>query len=188
MIQKNIANIITAIHIILLPFIIWSQQVGTTESLMWCLVLVCLGEITDFLDGQVARRLGQVSTFGKLFDPLADAITRGGIFLAFTASGWMPLWMCVIIISRDHIVAFTRMCAALSGIAISARDSGKTKGWLQGIVQISVVLGYLLEHHLNAYGAASAASYWLLALATVWTAWSCVDYVVAGIQSSVFSR
>jgi len=69
-------------------------------------------ELSDFVDGRLARRDNQVTAFGKLFDPFADVISRVTYFLAFASIGIMPLWVFLVVLYREFGILF---CACCSG-------------------------------------------------------------------------
>lgn len=84
-------------------------------------------EFTDFLDGHYARKLKQVSDFGKLFDPFADVLANLTVLLTFMLSGYVPLPVFIIILYRELNILFLRMLARGNGITIGAKKGGKTK-------------------------------------------------------------
>lgn len=179
MLKKINPNYLTGLGLTLVPFIIVTQQLAGIVGLSLCLFLLSLRETTDILDGWMARFTDQVSNFGKLFDPLVDSLARTSVFVAFLASGWMPLWMVLLIFARDITVAYTRALAATYGIVIAARPSGKyIKAVPQAIAQMGVVLGYLLV----ACGVnlpMETIAWWLLFIATACTFPTAFDYMFA---------
>src|SRR3978361_1004001 len=64
-------------------------------------VLFGLAGVTDFLDGEIARRRKLITNFGILMDPLADKIMVCSAFIAFIGLGWIPAWMVVLIVARE---------------------------------------------------------------------------------------
>lgn len=188
-------NAITGSRIVLAPLVLAAQQLATRNGngiasaseldVVWlviCLVGLVLAEVSDVMDGRVARRMSATSSTGKLLDPFADSVFRQFIFLGFLASGWMPLWMMAIVLARDILVAYDRIFAGLNNVVLAARVSGKIKAVCQGTAQIATVCFYIL----HALGAGKllpggtlpvhAMSYCLLLVATGVTAWSAVDY------------
>lgn len=149
------------------------------------LLVVC--ELTDVMDGLLARRLGQSSRFGALFDPYCDSISRLIIFFGLASRGLCPMWLFLIMALRDVSVAYIRIMYILSGKRASARASGKAKAWVQG-------LGALALAALFAHGRLDIATdfgFWqhalpttiVLAVAAV-TVWSLLDYFGAAAWSS----
>jgi CDP-diacylglycerol--glycerol-3-phosphate 3-phosphatidyltransferase len=84
-------------------------------------------EFTDFLDGFYARKLGEVSDTGKLFDPFADALLHITTFFCFTLDGYMPPVAFILIFWREFGQIFLRMISIKGGFAIAARGGGKLK-------------------------------------------------------------
>ena len=86
-------NFITAARLPLAPLTVVCLVSGGTVGFGLALVLSLVLEITDLMDGIVARKYGIVTTFGKLFDPFSDAFCRYTIFMGFLALGVADLWM-----------------------------------------------------------------------------------------------
>lgn len=99
----------------------------------FALILVMIAGFTDFLDGYLARKLNQVTDFGKLMDPLADKIFVTAVFLILVEADnvTMPAWIPVVIISREFMVTGLRTLAASKGVVIPADGWGKVKTALQ---------------------------------------------------------
>ncbi len=112
---------------------------GSTTALVATILVMLLAEVSDLLDGHLARRLNVSSPFGKIVDPLADSLYRALVFLAFMDAGWMPVWMVAVIISRDILVSYLRIFSEQHGVTMGARQSGKIKAVFQGVVQIGTV-------------------------------------------------
>jgi len=133
------ATIVTALRMLLAPLFygIFTTAVrgGTTAPgaaiILWLIFAVM--EITDVLDGAVARKTGTTSDFGKLFDPFADSLARLTYFLAYTVSGLMPGWIFLLVLYRDLGVSFLRILAMGKGTAMGAQLSGKIKAWIYAI-------------------------------------------------------
>ncbi len=90
-------------------------------------ILLIFAEITDYLDGHWARKNGEVSDFGKMFDPFADVFLHLSMFTCFVFSGYMPTVLFVLILYREFSQNFLRMVVAKGGTAIAARNGGKFK-------------------------------------------------------------
>jgi CDP-diacylglycerol--glycerol-3-phosphate 3-phosphatidyltransferase len=176
-------NKLSYLRIVLTVPILCLQQYGGPVGLTVCLALVMVNELSDLLDGRLARRTGQVTSFGKLLDPMADSISRVSLFIAYAVSGWMPLWMTVVIFSRDVVVQYSRIVAASQGVVLAARLSGKLKGITQGTALV-LVTGL---HATIAWGSAISAwlpaGWWLLFVATAVTGYSAVDYFFYTLRS-----
>jgi CDP-diacylglycerol--glycerol-3-phosphate 3-phosphatidyltransferase len=106
-------------------------------------ILAC---VTDFLDGYLARKYNQVTTFGKFMDPLADKILVCAALVCFLAeeNPEMPAWAVIIIISREFIISGFRLVAAEKGVTIAANYWGKVKTCVQ--MAMSIVLIFDFSH------------------------------------------
>ena len=94
----------------------------------WALIpLLGFAEFTDFLDGFYARKRGEVSDFGKLFDPFADVFLHISVLASFTVLGKFNFICIILIIWREITMNFLRMVATKKGVAIAARKGGKFK-------------------------------------------------------------
>lgn len=127
----NIANNITFVRI-LVSFVAFGLVLsGDIKLLLVAIILIAYSELTDMLDGYLARRDNCITSLGKLLDPLSDSISRFIYFFAFGYMGLFPLWLVVILFVRDIIVAYIRTYMSLMGIAMGARWSGKAKALVQ---------------------------------------------------------
>lgn len=111
---------------------IWTNSVLLGRISAFLLIpLLAVFEFTDYLDGHYARKHGEVSDFGKLFDPFADVILNLTVFLcaqsSVAGSGYMPLVIFLFILYREFSMNFLRMVAVKKGVAIAARKGGKLK-------------------------------------------------------------
>ncbi len=112
--------------------------------MLWSIFV--LTEISDMLDGAVARSMGVVSDIGKLLDPFADVVSRLTCFVVFATFSIMPVWMFVLIMYRELGIIFVRMLMARDGVALAARWGGKTK---TVVYAVSTGLGLLMLTHLR---------------------------------------
>lgn len=121
----------------------------------WALVFFCLGGITDFLDGEIARRRKLITNFGILMDPLADKILVCSAFIAFVEYRYLnsltgvskPLieaWMVVVIVARELAITGLRLLAASKNQVLAAESFGKHKtiSQITTIIAILVLLAY----------------------------------------------
>lgn len=105
-----------------------------------------LVELSDILDGVVARAQGIVSDLGKLLDPFADVVSRLTYFLVFAVFDIMPVWMFVLIMWREVGIIFVRMMMMRDRVALAARKGGKTKAVMYAV---SSGFGLLMLMHLR---------------------------------------
>ena len=170
-------NLITLSRIAMALPIIWLISRGDSASLWLAFAIMIVCELTDWLDGFMARRTGSVSMAGKILDPMADSLYRIGVFVALVSNGWMPLWMLVIMIVRDVGISELRLMAQRKGLTVGARVSGKIKAIVQGLAQFAVVFCYAITAgQIDGYVFAFVHA--LLWLATLVTLWSLIDYTL----------
>lgn len=126
------------------------------------LVLFVAGGISDFLDGQIARRQKLITNFGILMDPLADKIMVCSAFISFVALksplpestpfaapvAWIPAWMVVIVVARELAITGLRLLAASKNVVLAAEGYGKHKT----ISQIVAIISILVLHSYEQWG------------------------------------
>jgi CDP-diacylglycerol--glycerol-3-phosphate 3-phosphatidyltransferase len=104
------------------------------------LFLFILAGISDYLDGEIARRYGIVTKFGKLIDPLVDKVMMAAAFICLVPLGAVPAWVATIVVARDFLITGVRLLASAEGTVLPAEKLGKHKtSW-----QIATVLFFLL--------------------------------------------
>jgi CDP-diacylglycerol--glycerol-3-phosphate 3-phosphatidyltransferase len=104
------------------------------------LVIFLIAGITDFVDGEVARRYGIVTNFGKLMDPLVDKIMMAAAFISLVPLKAVPAWAATTVVARDFLITGLRLMAAAQGRVLPAEKLGKQKtSW-----QIITVIFFLL--------------------------------------------
>ena len=96
--------------------------------------------LTDQLDGHIARSRDQVTSFGKLVDPLADKALTGVGFVGLSLLGELPWWVTIVVLSRELTITALRLWVIRSGVIISASPGGKLKTMLQAVA----LSGYIL--------------------------------------------
>ena len=126
----NLPNKLTMARILAVPIFIVLYMMG--HNIIATIVFI-LASLTDMLDGQIARKRGLVTNFGKIMDPLADKILVYSAFICMVQIGIVPGWMLVIILFREFIVSGLRTVAAADGTVIAAGKTGKLKTILQMI-------------------------------------------------------
>lgn len=104
--------------------------------------LFTIASITDFLDGYLARKYKQISTFGKFMDPIADKLLVNTMFILFVYQGLVPVVAVMVMIWRDVFVDGLRMLAAEKGRVVAAGYLGK----LKTVVQMLTIILFLLSN------------------------------------------
>ena len=126
----TLASKITLIRVAMIPAYLAAMYLsgGTAGPWMWAgLAIFILASLTDYIDGQIARRYNQVSDFGKFLDPLADKLLTIAAMSMFCEWGRFPAWALMIVLTREFAVSGLRMVAAAKGSVIAAGWSGKIK-------------------------------------------------------------
>src|SRR2546428_9592573 len=132
------------------------------------LVLFIAGGITDFLDGQIARRNKLITNFGILMDPLADKIMVCSAFIAFVGLKWIPAWMVVIIVARELAITGLRLLAASKNVVLAAEGYGKHKT----VSQIVAIIAILVVASYQQWGPLGRAVFgWTLFGEWPWSPW-----------------
>ncbi|MFP3041332.1 CDP-diacylglycerol--glycerol-3-phosphate 3-phosphatidyltransferase [Treponema primitia] len=128
--------IVYLLHIIA-PFWV-SITASWTVPVLW--ILFFITEITDLIDGKIARSRKEVSDFGKLFDPFADTLVWITFFLCFVADRILPVIPFLVILYREFGILFLRNLMLKKGIAMGARRGGKIKAFAYMFTGIAALL------------------------------------------------
>ena len=120
----TVPNVITMVRLLCIPLFVW-LLFGAHRQTAAAILLAVLGA-TDWVDGFVARRYGQVSTFGKVLDPTADRILVGTAVISILIYGAVPLWFGIATIAREVLVsAMVLLLAAMGAARIDVLWVGK---------------------------------------------------------------
>lgn len=126
----TLASKITLIRVAFIPLFMVLMYLGEGSSniFMWlALAVFIIASITDYIDGQIARKKNQVSDFGKFLDPLADKLLVISAMCMFCEWGMMPAWALMLVLAREFSVTGLRLIAVGKGKVIAAGWSGKIK-------------------------------------------------------------
>jgi CDP-diacylglycerol--glycerol-3-phosphate 3-phosphatidyltransferase len=91
------------------------------------LILFLVAGITDFVDGEIARRYGHITNFGKLMDPLVDKIMMAAAFISLVPLKAVPAWAATTVVARDFLITGLRLMASAHGRILPADKLGKQK-------------------------------------------------------------
>ncbi len=175
----NLPNLLTLSRIFLVPLLVavllrksaveldTGWVVFTREAI--ALAIFLAAALTDLLDGYLARRRRQVTTFGKLLDPIADKVLVSAALISLVELDRVAAWMVVVIVSREFAVSVLRNVALSEGVVIVASEFGKAKM----VSQVAAVSLLLLAPHSAIVEQIGYVVLWLALLLTVW---SMVDY------------
>lgn len=138
----NLANKLTLLRVLLIPFFIFFLMTDICgEGGKWiALAIFIIASLTDFLDGQIARKMNMITNFGKFMDPLADKLLVCSAMICFVELQRMPGWVCIVIIAREFIISGFRLIAAEQGRVIAAGWWGKFKTAFQMFFVILMIV------------------------------------------------
>jgi len=175
----NLANVLTVLRIVLVPFFAWAMLVDgghTVSGRLTATAIFVVAALTDRLDGWVARRSGQITDLGKLLDPIADKLLVGTALVLLSALGDLWWWVTVVILVRELGITLMRFFL-LRYVVLPASRGGKLKTVLQ-----SFAIGlYLLPlDQLPAF--VSVVAVVLMAAAVLVTVVTGLDYVRAAAR------
>ena len=126
----TLASKITLIRVAFIPLymVLMYQSGGLPGIWMWlALAVFIIASLTDYVDGQIARKCNQVSDFGKFLDPLADKLLTIAAMTMLCQWGRMPAWALMLVLTREFAVTGLRLVAVGKGKVIAAGWSGKVK-------------------------------------------------------------
>jgi len=127
------------IAVLFLAILIYGRE--TTFTLVLNLILLSIVELTDLIDGKIARRFELVSESGATLDPFADSVSRLIVYWALATKGLVIAFVPLIMALRDITVAYARIVLAQNKRTVSAKKSGKLKASVQAIGAFLALLG-----------------------------------------------
>ena len=137
----NLPNKITMFRVVLIPFFILFMLcpvLGGADKYVAAAIFIT-ASITDFIDGQLARRMNLVTNFGKFMDPLADKLLVCSALICLCGKK-IPVVVVIIIISREFIISGFRLIASDKGVVIAAGWWGKVKTAVSMVMIIVVII------------------------------------------------
>lgn len=170
----NVPNRLTILRVCMIPLFIiamlWERPPYSDYIAGGIFIAAC---ITDFFDGYIARKYNWITNFGKFMDPLADKLLVCAALICFVAikNCPMPVWIVIIIISREFIISGFRLVAAEKNIVISASKWGKVKTATQMIMSILLIFNF--THPVFRW-----IEWIFIYAALVFTVISLIDYIV----------
>lgn len=137
----NTPNKLTVLRILMIPILIIFLMVESIQNrFLFATIVFIIASFTDHLDGQIARKNGQITDFGKFLDPLADKMLVMSSFICFVDLGLVGAVPVIIILMREFMVTSVRLIAMGEGKVIAANIWGKIKTVSQ-IIAIIIILG-----------------------------------------------
>jgi CDP-diacylglycerol---glycerol-3-phosphate 3-phosphatidyltransferase len=135
----NLPNMLTLLRIFLVPVVVVALLEETPNGDLIAAGVFALAALTDGLDGYIARSRGDITTFGKLMDPLADKLLVAAALVSLVSLGRLEAWIAMVIIAREFAVTGLRGVAAEQGVVIQASQLGKAKTVLQVAAIVALI-------------------------------------------------
>lgn len=173
---RNLANAVTVARIALVPLVVVALAMNTQGWRWFAAALFALAASTDRLDGYIARRMDQVTDWGKLMDPIADKLLIGSSLVVLSLLGDLPWWVTAVILLRELGITAMRL-AVLRYVVIPASRGGKIKTVLQ-----SVGIGLFMLPLDTLPSFLTVVAWVVLAAAIVLTVVTGLDYLRRGWQ------
>lgn len=175
----NLPNKLTLFRIMIIPVIVvvayikpWNENTiflnVSLANFINCMLFI-LASLTDFLDGYLARKNNQVTTFGKFADPLADKMLVFAAMLILAGQNVVPIWIVIVIMAREFIVSGIRLVAVERGNVIAASNLGKYK-------TASTMLALVVLFFFQSHETVELVGRIILYVATALTIVSGIDY------------
>jgi CDP-diacylglycerol--glycerol-3-phosphate 3-phosphatidyltransferase len=194
----NIPNKLTISRMIMAPLFfiafflpIWFGPQLNKLSVVLLLVLYAGTELSDLMDGLIARRYKLVTDLGKVMDPFADTFSRLTYFVCLSKVGVMPIWTFILIMWREFAIVFLRMLMMGSGKAVAANIWGKIKAVLyavSGLGGILFVATQRLVENSQLLAVGSTVVTTLFVLSAIASVLSFTTYAKAIIKSGALSH
>lgn len=140
-VDKNLPNYLTIARILAIPIIVVTFYIDHYYAHFIGAILFVIASITDFFDGYVARRFNLVSSFGKMFDPVADKLLVGCVVVMLLKRGNVNEIPCLLILAREFLVGGLREFLALVKVSVPVSRVAKVKTFLQMFALAVLVLG-----------------------------------------------
>ena len=154
----NWANRITLSRLALTVVFVVSLNSSWQYARTTALVIFLIAGLTDFIDGEIARRYGIITNFGQLMDPLVDKIMLAAAFISLVPLKAVPAWAATTIVARDFLITGLRLMASAKGRILPAESLGKQKtSW-----QVITVLFFLGLFSASELRFANEESVWWL--------------------------
>ncbi|WP_370120845.1 CDP-diacylglycerol--glycerol-3-phosphate 3-phosphatidyltransferase [Streptacidiphilus sp. MAP12-33] len=167
----NIPNLLTMLRLVIVPIfaaLLFADGGHDPKWRAYAWAAFAIAMITDLFDGELARRMGLVTDFGKIADPIADKAIMGTALIGLSALGDLAWWVTVVILVREIGITLMRFWVIRFAV-IPASRGGKIKTLTQGIAVGMYVLPLT--------GPLASARWWLMGVAVLLTVGSGVDYV-----------
>jgi CDP-diacylglycerol---glycerol-3-phosphate 3-phosphatidyltransferase len=174
----NVPNLLTTLRFFLAIGVVFLIDL---DFYLAAMVTFLVAATTDWMDGYYARKYGQITKLGRIFDPFVDKIIICGAFIALVGieKAALPAWMAIVVVARELLVTSLRGIIEGSGGDFSASWLGKWKMVFQCVAVVAVLLCLVMENPSEILEITRILSLWV---ATGLTVYSGVDYVIAAAR------
>jgi CDP-diacylglycerol--glycerol-3-phosphate 3-phosphatidyltransferase len=177
----NVANALTVLRIFLVPVYGWLLLFDGGESTalrFWAAGVFVLATVTDRIDGDIARRWGLITNFGKIADPIADKALMGMAFVGLSVLDELPWWITILVLLREWGVTLLRFFVIRHGVMPAGRG-GKLKTVLQSVAMTLFTLPLWVLPLDRVW---TAAAWVVLTLAVLVTVLTGIDYAIKAFR------
>jgi CDP-diacylglycerol--glycerol-3-phosphate 3-phosphatidyltransferase len=185
----NLPTQLTVGRICLVPLVMVFLISSDAVHSLVAAILFAAAAVTDWLDGLLARRRGQVTTLGKLLDPVADKVLVAAALISLVQLGTVEAWMVVLVVGREFAVTGLRSVSAAHGVVIAASDLAKHKTVAQYVAVILLILEKNVPFGLDAeYIYLSRGMLWAALILTVLSGFDYFVRFYRGVDSDALVR
>lgn len=180
---RQLPNLITVARLVLVPpvgWLLWHQDYGIA------LVVIAVAGLSDFIDGELARRFDWRSRFGQFADPLADKLLVAVMFVVLVVQQHIPIWLALVVVLRDVVIlgGAGAYRVVFRDIEISPTFVSKANTAVQVVLPILVLVTLLDISTLSGLVAAMVDP-WLFGVAAAFAVWSGLDYVISWSRRAI---
>jgi len=175
----NWANRITLSRLALTVLFVVALNSSWQYARTAALVIFLIAGLTDLIDGEIARRYGLITNFGKLMDPLVDKIMVAAAFISLVPLKAVPAWAATTVVARDFLITGLRLIASAKGRILPAESLGKQKtSWQMITIIFFLALLSIVELHyasetstwwMRAWGEAGPVLVWITVALTIYS-------------------
>ena len=183
----SVPNLLTYARIAAVPCVVaclyWQDIWQGGERLRWlALSLFIAAGVTDILDGYLARKWGELSSFGRMLDPIADKLLVASCLMMLAVDGTIRgihVWAAIVILCREILVSGLREYLAELRVSVPVTALAKWKTFLQLVAVGFLIAGEAGDQILPVTTLTGVVLLWLSAILTLYTGW---DYFRAGVR------
>ena len=171
----TIPNIITLLRFFLVPGVVYAALTG---EMGWAFAGFLIAGVSDGVDGFIARQFNQKSELGAYLDPIADKLLLVSIFLVLGWMGELPLWLVIVVVSRDALIVGGVLLAGLMGNPVEMKPLMVSKA----NTAVQIVLAGVVLFELAMSSMLGDLRLWLVVLSGLLTVASAAAYLVGWLR------